>query len=96
MGRAWITLGAPRPVIAAVDAGLPMTGVAHHLARVYRVTIETILPPKNAGGEDTVPSGPMGIEISTYLPPSPTVELGAASLPKEIRPAVRTGAQNTF
>ena len=73
-----------------------MTEVAHHLARVYRVAIETILPPKSAGGQETAPSEPMGIEISTYLPPSPTVELGAAALPKEIKPAERTETQNTF
>ena len=82
--------------LAAVDAGLPMTDVAHHLARVYRVDIETILPPKNAGGEETAPSEPMGIEISTYLPPSRTPDLGAAALPKEIKSAERTGSQNTF
>jgi hypothetical protein len=82
--------------LEAVDAGLPMTDVAHHLARVYRVAIETILPPESAGKEETAPPGPAGIAISTYLPPSRTAELGAAALPKEIKPAERTGARNTF
>jgi len=82
--------------LAAVDAGLPMTDVAHHLARIYRVDIETILPSKDTAEEKTAPSEPMGIEISTYLPPSRMPDLGAAALPKEIKPAERTGSQNTF
>jgi len=82
--------------LAAVEAGLPMTEVAHHLARVYQVAIETILPSKDAAEEETAPPEPMGVEISTYLPPSRTADLGAAALPKEIKPAARTGSQNTF
>ncbi len=82
--------------LTAVDAGMPMTEVAHHLARVYGVDIETILPPKVVGGEETAPSEPMGIEISTYLPPSRPADLGAAALPKEIKPAERTRSRNTF
>jgi tetratricopeptide (TPR) repeat protein len=82
--------------LAAVDAGLSMTDVAHHLARVYRVAIETILPSKDTAGEETAPTEPMGIAISTYLPPSRTPELGAAALSKDIKPAGWTGSQNTF
>ena len=88
--------GAVDAYLVAVEAGLPMTEVAHHLARVYRVAIETILPPKSAGKDETAPSEPMGIEISTFLPPSRTPDLGAAALPKDITPAERTGSQNTF
>ena len=82
--------------LTAVDAGLPMAGVAHHLARVYRVDIGTIMPPKDTALEETAPSAPVGIEISTYLPPSQTVDLGAAALPKEINSVEPTGARNTF
>jgi hypothetical protein len=82
--------------LAAVDAGLPLTEVAHHLARIYRVDIKTILPPKNGRGEETAPSELMGVKISIYLPPSRTADLGAAALPKEIKPAERTGFRNTF
>ena len=100
LGQIHERLGEPNAAVdaylAAVDAGLPMTEVAHHLARVYRVDIETILPSENAGGEETAPSEPMGIGISTYLPPSQPPDLGAAALPKEIIPAERTGPQNTF
>jgi len=88
--------GAVDAYLAAVEAGLPMTEVAHHLARVYRVDIEAILPSKDTADEETAPSEPMGVEISTYLPPSRTADLGAAALPKEIKAAERTGSQNTF
>lgn len=59
--------------LAAVDAGLPMTDVAHHLARVYGVDIESILPPRDHRDEPTKNAAsvkPMDIEIATYLPPS--------------------------
>jgi len=82
--------------LAAVDAGLPMTEAAHHLARIYRVDIETILPSKDTAEEETAPPDPMGVAISIYLPPSQTTDLGAAALPKQIKPTERTGSQNTF
>ncbi|HSO20009.1 MAG TPA: hypothetical protein VLT88_11145, partial [Desulfosarcina sp.] len=82
--------------LAAVDAGLPMTDVAHHLARIYGVDIGTIMPPKDTALEEAAPSAPVGIEISTYLPPSQTVNLGTVALPKEITPVAPTGGRNTF
>lgn len=81
--------------LAAVDAGLPMTDVAHHLARVYRVDIATILSPKDIEAEETVPPEPVGIEISTCWPP-PAIDLGALIAPKAIRDCERTGSRHTF
>jgi tetratricopeptide (TPR) repeat protein len=82
--------------LAAVDAGLPMTEVAHHLARVYRVDIETILPAEYDPEEATTRPDPMGIEISMAIPPSRPVNLGAAALPEGINPTGSKGSRNTF
>lgn len=82
--------------LAAVDAGLPLTDVAHHLARVYRVDIESILPPKDTPAEDTAPPAPMRIEVATHLPPSPAVDLDVLSEPKDIQSVEPTGARSTF
>jgi tetratricopeptide (TPR) repeat protein len=82
--------------LAAVDAGLPMTDVAHHLARVYRVDIETILPSKAAPAEDAASQEPMRIEMATHLPPSPAPDLGSAADAKNIHLIERRGSQYTF
>ena len=37
---------AVRSFVAAVKAGKPIKEVAHHLARIYKVDLETILPPE--------------------------------------------------
>jgi len=82
--------------LAAVDAGLPLTDVAHHLARVYRVDIESILSPKDTPAEDTVPPAPVRIKVATHLPPPPVVDLGAVSEPRDVQSTVGTGSRNTF
>jgi tetratricopeptide (TPR) repeat protein len=82
--------------LAAVDAGLPMTEVAHHLARVYRLDIETIMLPQAAPDEDASPQKPMRIEISTRLPSPPVPELGAVSDAKNINLIERRGLPYTF
>ena len=82
--------------LAAVDAGLPMTDVAHHLARIYRVDIESLLPPKDTEAEDTEQAEPMGIEISILLPSSETADLGSVAERKDIQAAERTGSRHTF
>lgn len=81
--------------LAAVDDGLPVTDVAHHLARVYRVDIERILPTRQGAGEDAR-RDPMGIERRTYLPPARAVDIGSAAAPKKVPTAVRTGSPYTF
>jgi tetratricopeptide (TPR) repeat protein len=43
--------GARDGYLAAVNAGLPMEAVAHHLARLYLVDIKTILPTRQEGRE---------------------------------------------
>jgi hypothetical protein len=82
--------------LEAVDAGLPMTDVAHHLARVYRADIESILPSNDVAAEGAAPSDPVGIAITTYWPPPEAVDLGAAAEPKNIRMTRRTGSGSTF
>ena len=82
--------------LAAVEAGLPMTEVAHHLARVYRVDIETILPAAYDMEEATVRPAPMGIAVAMPIPPSRPPTLGAAALPKEINPTGSKGFRKTF
>jgi tetratricopeptide (TPR) repeat protein len=82
--------------LAAVDAGLPMTEVAHHLARVYRVDIETILPSKAAPAEDAASQEPMRIEMATHLPPSPAPDLGAVSEARSIHLIERRESPYTF
>ena len=82
--------------LAAVDAGLPMTDVAHHLARVYRVDIETILPSKAAPAEDAASQEPMRIEMATHLPPSPAPDLGAVSEARSIHLIERRESPYTF
>jgi tetratricopeptide (TPR) repeat protein len=82
--------------LAAVDAGLPMADVAHHLARVYRVDIETIMPAQLAPAEDAAPQEPIRIEMSTHLPSSPAPDLGSAADAKNIHIIERRGLQYTF
>jgi tetratricopeptide (TPR) repeat protein len=82
--------------LAAVDAGLPMTEVAHHLARVYRVDIETILPAKSAPADDAPSRETMRIEISTHLPSPPGPELGSVSDAKNPPLIERRGSLYTF
>ncbi|MBC2735945.1 MAG: tetratricopeptide repeat protein [Desulfobacteraceae bacterium] len=82
--------------LAAVDAGLPMTEVAHHLARVYRVDIESILLPIEEPADDAVSREPMRIEISTYLPSPPGPELGSVSDAKNPHLIERRGSPYTF
>ena len=105
--EAWVILGqlherreeanaAVDAYLAAVDAGLPMTDVAHHLARVYRVDIETIMPPKVAPHKDAASQRPMRIKMSTHLPSSPAPDLGSAADAKNIHLVERRGSQYTF
>jgi hypothetical protein len=105
--EAWVILGqlherreeanaAVDAYLAAVDAGLPMTDVAHHLARVYRVDIETIMPPKVAPYKDAASQRPMRIKMSTHLPSSPAPDLGSAADAKNIHLVERRGSQYTF
>jgi hypothetical protein len=82
--------------LEAVEAGLPMTEVAHHLARVYRVDIASILPSNDLAAEDAAPPEPAGIAITTYLPPAPAADLGAAAEPKDVPPAERAASRSTF
>jgi len=39
--------------LAAVQAGSPIEDVANHLARIYQVDLQTILPPKNEADPET-------------------------------------------
>ena len=82
--------------LAAVDAGLPMTEVAHHLARVYRVDIESILQPIEEPANDAESQEPMRIEISTHLPSPPGPELGSVSDAKNPHLIERRGSPYTF
>lgn len=82
--------------LTAVDAGLPLTEVAHHLARVYRVDIESILRPIEEPVDDAVSQEPMRIEMSTHLPPPPGPELGSVSDAKTPHLIERRGSALTF
>jgi len=82
--------------LSAVDAGLPMTEVAHHLARVYRVDIETIMPAQLAPAEDAAPRETMRIAISTHLPAPMGPELGSVSDAKNLHLIERRGSPYTF
>jgi len=82
--------------LAVVDAGLPMTEVAHHLARVYRVGIESILQPIEEPANDAAPQEPMRIEMSTYLPSPMGPDLGAVSDAKKPHLVERRGSPYTF
>jgi hypothetical protein len=81
--------------LAAVDAGLSMSDVAHHLARVYRVDIASIVLPKEAPAEKAAPSEPMCIEISTHIPP-PAADLDFMAKPKDIQITERENSPYTF
>jgi Tfp pilus assembly protein PilF len=54
--------------LAAVGAGLPLTAVAHHLARIYQVDMESILPSASFPDQDNDPHAPMRVEMSTFIP----------------------------
>ena len=82
--------------LAAVDAGLADTEVAHHLARVYGVDVESILQPGGFARHDLAPTRPMGIEMVIHLPPAPSVNLGTLAEPKQVSPAVPSGSRQTF
>lgn len=82
--------------LAAVDAGLPMADVAHHLARVYRVDIASILPPKETSEEYVAPADPMRIEISTHLPAAPAPDLDPASEARALKINERQGSRFSF
>ena len=82
--------------LAAVDDGLPMTDVAHHLARIYRMDIAGILPPIGAPAEDAEAPEPMRIEISTHLPAAPAPDLGSLTEAKDVHIAERQGSRDTF
>jgi len=82
--------------LAAVDDGLPITEVAHHLARVYRVDIASIMPPHEGPAESAVPPEPMRIEIVTDIPPAPELDLGSLTEAKDIQIGTRQSARNTF
>jgi tetratricopeptide (TPR) repeat protein len=82
--------------LAAVDTGLPMTDVAPHLARIYRVDIETIMPARSAPVGDASPQEPMRIEITTFLPSPPLPEPGSVSDARNIHLVERRGSPDTF
>jgi tetratricopeptide (TPR) repeat protein len=58
--------------LGAAAAGRPMAEVAHHLARVYRVDLETILSAAVDTEAVPPPHEPVRIEISGFLPKPPT------------------------
>jgi len=80
----------------AVDAGLPMTDVAHHLARLFRKDIASILPPKEVPVEDAAPPEPMCIAISTHLPAALAPDLGSVSEARVFKISKRQGSRFTF
>lgn len=82
--------------LVAVEAGRPITEVAHHLARVYRVDIASVLSPNERPAEGVLPPEPMHIEILTDIPPAPALELGSLTDAKEIPITSRPGARYTF
>jgi Tfp pilus assembly protein PilF len=100
LGQLYERQGEPNAAVdaflAAVDAGLPLSKVAHHLARVYRVEVERILPSPHTAGEDRAPVAPMRIVLSTHLPPSPPVDVGAAAQMRERPAATPAGPPYTF
>jgi hypothetical protein len=81
--------------LAAVEAGLPIGDVAHHLARVYRIDIASILPAKGSPTLEAVPPVPMRIDIAVHLP-SPQAIRGTLTTPKTVRMAKHAGAPDTF
>lgn len=82
--------------LAAVNAGLPMADVAHHLARVYRVDIASILPPKETSEEYVAPPEPMRIEMSTHLPVASAPDLGPVSEARVLKITERHGSHFSF
>lgn len=82
--------------LAAVDTGLPMTEVAHHLARIYKVDIASVLPPKEASAGESVPPEPMQIRISTHLPGTRVPDLGSLTEAKDIQIPERQGSRSTY
>jgi tetratricopeptide (TPR) repeat protein len=68
MGRFSLAVDA---YLGAVTAGQPKAEVAHHLARIYRVDLETILPVAADPGAGMSPHEPLRIEMSGLLPKPP-------------------------
>ncbi len=105
--EAWVVLGqlferqedldmAVDAFLAAVDAGLPMNAVAHHLARVYRVDLASVLPAAT-GAPQTAPGlVPMGMEIRTHIPARPGPATGGLAGPIEIQVTERQEGQFSF
>lgn len=81
--------------LAAVDAGLPIGDVAHHLARVYHIDMASILPAKSSPADEAVPPAPMRIDIAVHLP-SPQAIRDTSTTPKTVRIVKHAGAPNTF
>jgi tetratricopeptide (TPR) repeat protein len=82
--------------LAAVDEGLPMTEVAHHLARVYRVDIASVLPANDEPAEALSEPEQMQIAIQSYIPARPVPELGPLAEPKVIQITERQGSPYLF
>ena len=60
-------IAAAKWYLAAVQAGATIEDVAHHLAKIYQVDLETILPPKN----EVHPETDISVVDDAALPASP-------------------------
>ena len=82
--------------LAAVDAGRPMRDVAHHLARIYRVDIASVLPCKEESSRERARPVPMHIEIAIRLPASSAPDLSTLAKPKDIPVSGHQISRNAF
>jgi Tfp pilus assembly protein PilF len=105
--EAWVVLGqlferqedldmAVDAFLAAVDAGLPMSAVAHHLARVYRVDLDSVLPVATGPAQTSPGLASMGMEIRSHIPARPDLATGSLSGPIANQAAERQGGQFAF
>ncbi len=70
--------------LTAVNAGLPLTDVAHRLARIYTVNVESILPEKSTPEPVRPPVGTLQIELTLPLPKPALPEVGFERIAPEI------------
>lgn len=82
--------------LAAVDAGLPMTDIAHHLARIYKVDIASVLPPEETSAEESLLPEPMQIRMSTHFSGTRAPDLGSLTEAKDIQIPEHQGSRYTF
>ena len=77
--------------LAAVDAGLPLANVAHHLARIYKVDIKSILPENEKLQPVPPPPRVLRIELSLPVPKPVSLKIGFERSVPEIGQKVLKG-----